>query len=266
MLFTPRSAPGVITIPAYREQRRLPGFLAELQAMLSSLPFSIRIQIVDDASPATEREQLMTAIAPQIGTRLGTCSVDAPLALETNTRKGGAILTGWRAHPDAAWFAFVDADGAVPPAEVRRLLETSLHLAARAQPRFAIRKGSDHSVRRDFIRAQAGRLFSRAASGIAGVSFSDVQCGLKFLPADAWNQIDASCLGFGLCFDVELLARLNLAGWPVAAFPIAWTERAGGSVRLWKDGPGMLLTLLRLRRSLRHAPRSETAHAAPPSA
>ena len=239
-------APGVLCIPAFREADRLPDFLDALIAALGPGPVRTRIQIVDDGSPVAERERLFRAVVPGA---CGACELLPPLALAANTRKGGAIVAGWRAHRDAAWFAFVDADGAVPAGEVRRLLETATTDSNRPLAWFAVRRPGP-VVRRDGLRAVAGRVFSTLAARVAGSRLTDVQCGLKFVPGDIWHGIEPSFHGSGLCFDVELLARLDRAGCEVREFPIAWTERGGGSIRLWPDAPRMLFELARLRRIL----------------
>lgn len=238
--------PGVLCIPAFREADRLPAFLAGLVTALAPGPHPVLIQIVDDGSPPAERERLFSALP--VGAH-GTCTVAPPLALAAHSRKGGAILAGWRAHPRAAWFAIVDADGAVPAEEVRRLLTAAT--AAGQPPRawFAVRRPGP-GVRRDPLRALAGKVFSTLAGGIAGHALADVQCGLKWVPGDVWRGIEPGFHGSGLCFDVELLARLGRARCDVREFAIAWTERGGGSVRLWPDAPRMLWELARLRRML----------------
>ncbi len=238
-------APGVLCIPAFREADRLPAFLPRLVAALAPGPHPVCIQIVDDGSPPPERDRLFAALAT--GAR-GACVVAPPLALAANSRKAGAILAGWRAHRDAAWFAFVDADGAVPAEEVRRLLDTALATPGPAAW-FAVRRPGPE-VRRDPSRALAGRIFSFLAARIAGRRVADVQCGLKFVPAVAWRAIEPGFQGSGLCFDVELLARLARSTCPIHEFPIAWRERGGGSIRLGRDAPRMLFELARLRRTL----------------
>ncbi len=239
-------ATGVLCIPAFDEAERLPSFLDALIAALASASFSVRIQIVDDGSPVAARERLFRALAP--GAR-GACELLPPLALAANTRKGGAILAGWRAHQDASWFAFVDADGAVPAGEVRRLLAAAANDSNRPRAWFAVRRPGPE-VRRDALRAMTGRVFSKLAARVAGSRLTDVQCGLKFVPGDVWRGIEPAFHGSGLCFDVELLARLGRAYCDVREFPIAWTERDGGSIRLWPDAPRMLFELARLHRIL----------------
>jgi hypothetical protein len=239
-------APGVLCIPAFREADRLPAFLDELVTALAPAPYPIHIQIVDDGSPAAERERLFSALISRVS---GACTLPPPLALPANTRKGGAILAGWRAHPDAAWFAFVDADGAVPAREVRRLLDAATAVLEHPCAWFAVRSPGP-TVRRDVLRALAGKVFSTLAGHIAGRALTDIQCGLKFVPAAAWRAIEPEFQGSGLCFDAELLGRIGRLTWAVEEFPIAWQEKTGGSVRLWPDAPRMLFELARLHRML----------------
>jgi hypothetical protein len=236
--------PGVLAIPAYRENTRLPAFLADLLPALRDLPLPFVLQIVDDGSPPPEAARLRDLLP--LGVH-GSCTVAPLLALPRNTQKGGAILAAWRAHPRAAWFAFVDADGAIPASEVRRLLLAALSPGAPAQTWFAVRPPG---TARPPLRRLAGRFFSALASSVCTLPVADTQCGLKLVPAPAWSAIEPGFLGSGFCFDVELLARLHRARVPLVPFPLRWTERPGGHVRLWRAAPPMLLALLRLQRRL----------------
>ena len=236
--------PGLLAIPAYRETSRLPAFLAELLPALRDLPFPVVIQIVDDGSPPLETARLR-ALLP-IGDH-GSCTVAPLLALTRNTQKGGAILAAWRAHRRAAWFAFVDADGAIPAAEVRRLLVTALAAGASDRLWFAVRP---LDTARPLLRRLASRIFSTLAASVCSLPVADTQCGLKLISAPAWIAIEPNFLDSGFCFDVELLARLHRARVSLVPFPLRWIERPGGHVHLWRAAPTMVLALLRLRRRL----------------
>lgn len=247
--FTSFPEPGVLTIPAYRESHRLPRFLQELLPALTQLGMPLRLQIVDDGSPAPEVERLRACLPTG---DFGLCSVSPLLQLPRNTRKGGAILAGWQAHPQAAWYAFVDADGAVPAAEVARLLRSAQELPP-TQASLLIGVRDAHAgllLERDRLRALASRLFNHLATRISLLRLPDFQCGLKYLTAPAWRTLASSLQGFGLCFDVELIAKAQRAHIAIHPFPIRWQERKGGSIRLPLDAPAMLLQLLRLALSL----------------
>jgi dolichyl-phosphate beta-glucosyltransferase len=211
------------------------------------LPFPVVIQIVDDGSPPPETARLR-ALLP-LGDH-GSCTVAPLLALTRNTQKGGAILAAWRAHPRAAWFAFVDADGAIPAAEVRRLLVTALAPGASDQAWLAVRPPD---TARPLLRRFTSRIFSILAASVCSLPVADTQCGLKLISASAWTAIEPNFLESGFCFDVELLARLHRARISLVPFPLRWIDRPGGHVRLWRAAPTMVLALLRLRRRLPRA-------------
>lgn len=236
-----------LIVPAFREAGRLPPFLAELRGQLAAAAYTTEILVVDDGSPAAEQQALLAAV--RAGTS-GSCTVRAPLLLPRNTRKGGAIVAGWRAA-GGRWRAFVDADGAVPAAEVRRVLGAVVARGDAAVATFAVRRRRGaQPVHRRRSRIVAGWLFARLAAVVAGVRVNDTQCGFKIVPAAAWDRIEARIAGSGFCFDVELLGALHRAGVRIEEEPIAWRERSGGHVRLWRDGGGMLRELWRLRRRL----------------
>jgi dolichyl-phosphate beta-glucosyltransferase len=248
-----RSPDAALVIPCFRESRRLPPFLAELVAALGQAPFTSAIQAVDDGSPAAEQAALMDAVKPMLA---GRCEVRPLICLPDNRLKGGAILAGWKASPDAAWLAFVDADGAVPAGEVRRLLELAVSRADPATVYSAARTaGAGRRSHRRLSRLIASRCFARAAGWAAGFPLADPQCGFKAVSQAAFAAVSPGLADRGLCFDVELLATAHRHGCRIEEIPIDWREQSGGSIGLWHHAPPMLRELWRIRRA-RQQPQS----------
>jgi len=240
-----------LVIPAYCEQHRLPAFLRELVEVLAGAPFTTSIQIVDDGSPVADREELLGAIEsiptyPPVG-------IAPMLGLDRHAGKGQAIRSGWASCVACRWLAFVDADGAIPAREVKRVLtdiwETSEQSDAGAF--IAVRKAEGaRRIQRHWLRGLGSRLFTVLINSLFRTRFRDTQCGFKVVQHSAWKLIQPQCIEKGFCFDIELLALLGKVPAAVREIPIDWQERAGGHVHVVRDGTAALIQALRLRRRL----------------
>lgn len=241
----------LIVIPAYREIRRLPPFLAELISALGHAPFTTEIAVVDDGSDAEEQKALLAAI--KTGT-FHQCTVTAPLLMPVNQGKGGAILTGWRRAGESDWVAFVDADGSIPASEVLRVL--SLAMEEKQQGKSPCLFSSrmlmlGRTVKRRFFRHLSGRIFATIVSNLLQTHIYDSQCGFKVVPRQWFLRIDSTLQGSGLCFDLELLLALRHVGATIIEVPIDWEDKPGGSVGILHNGLPMLWQAWRLSRRLR---------------
>ncbi len=234
----------LLVLPSFRESARLPRYLSALVEALAPAPFSTEVLVVDDGSPPSEQRALSAAVVPR---QQGSCTLLPALLRSTNGRKGDAILEGWRSRR-ARWLAFADADGATGADEVRRVLGEvhegdpegrSAHFAVRAT-------AGPLRVVRSPARRIASRAFSLLASLALHTSPMDFQCGFKIVPSPAFSRVDRGLDGRGFCFDPALLLALRKAAIPVLTVPIRWSDQPGGSVSAWRNGPAMVLGLLRL--------------------
>jgi len=75
----------------------------------------------------------------------------------------------------------------------------------------------------------------------------DSQCGLKLLPAAAFEKIRPLAHVPGFAFDVELLCLLLDSGCQVQEVPIDWHETPGGKVRLVHDSLRMFRDVFAIR-------------------
>ncbi len=236
-----------LVIPCWREQDRLPPFLAQLGAALDDAALPVEVLIVDDGSPVADAAATRRAVAelherhPQIQPMLDN---------ERHRGKGGAVYHGWRhAAASAQWLGFVDADGAVPATEVIRGLKQVLAAPAAAQPSLiaASRYHQDHSrpVRRGFWRQRTGGWFARWAKVQLRIGADDSQCGFKIVPAAWWRAREPWAVD-GYDFDLELLIAARDDSLPITNLPIAWREVPGSNVRL-SDGLELVRVVKRLR-------------------
>src|SRR5437762_6304484 len=110
----------LLVIPAYRESARLPQFLPGLLEHLAATTMTAvaqcQVLVVDDGSGNEEANRLREFIE---STRKNFPSLLPLHALPSNRGKGAAVHAGWqRADADCEWLRFVDADGAMAPADV----------------------------------------------------------------------------------------------------------------------------------------------------
>jgi hypothetical protein len=238
----------LLVIPSYRDGTRLVEFLPLLCAALAENAGNVRVQVVADGSPANEQRWL----AAQIEALRRDYALLLPMqGYVSNHGKGYAIRAGWATAPQAAWLAFVDADGATPATEVAALIAQA---QAAQQPAvfMGVRTAATNkSVTRFWHRRIGSRVFNRWVRLCLGLKFADTQCGLKIIP----RAFYASCVWHeaGFAFDLELLLRARAVGLPVTAQPISWCERPGSSL-----SPTAMLALFaaayRLRQNLPQPP------------
>jgi hypothetical protein len=148
----------------------------------------------------------------------------------------------------ARWLAFVDADGAVSAAEVARVLGLVCE-TGKAAGYFASRnREAGKTIRRRWPRGQLGCVFAWLAGRLLGLKTHDSQCGFKVVEREWFRRIDARVRELGFCFDLDVWLALREQGAKVAEVPVDWQERAGGKLKLWRDGAGMLRQLWCLRK------------------
>lgn len=239
----------VIAIPCFQESTRLPAFLEQLCGEFADWSGKVRVQVVDDGSGEAEARALCEAVAALSSRYPGLLLT--PLLLAENRGKGGAVYAGWHAaqvHQPRA-LALVDADGSVPAAEVRRVVDRFLAPNAPAPDAiFASRlKILGQQVTRRLHRHLLGRVFATAVTAATGVEIYDSQCGLKVLRAEIFREIAERLHETGFVFDVELALVLLQSGYSVQEMPIDWHEVPGSKVHLLRDSLRMFRGLLRIR-------------------
>ena len=232
-----------MAVPAYRESRRLGRFLPGLLRVISSeFPNSL-VMLVDDGSGPDEIAALKPLLE-KMQTRYQR-NFDF-LTLPKNRGKGGAILAAWKAcRSRFDYLGFVDADGALEPAEVARLAR-ELSPGGRGPAVFASRiKMLGYSVQRDLIRHYAGRVFATWVGICLDSRIYDSQCGLKFIPTYIFKKISSRLHGRGFAWDIELLGKLVAVDCPIRELPVNWSDIKGSKVSLLRDGLKLFWVALR---------------------
>ena len=233
-----------LIIPAYNEGDRLATGFARLERAGEDgrLDLSrLELLYVDDGSSDDT-----AARAAELADRLPNARV---LRQPANRGKGAAVRCGVAAAT-APRLIFTDADLAIDPRQIPSITR-ALDDAPFAVGSRAVRGHVDYGSR---VRTVAGRGFNRLVRLLSSVDLRDTQCGFKGLrTAEAKLLFHLTGIE-GFAFDVELLARARLLGWPVAEVPVSWSDVSGTHVRLARDSATMLLDLFRSRLSSRHLP------------
>ena len=240
----------LLVIPCYRERDRLPRFLPRLVESLTHSRLPVKVLVVDDGS-GPEQQAWLHLWVEDLRRRYPVLL--PPLCNPANTGKGGAVYAGWNnAGESMEWLAFVDADGAISPEEVLRVLRQCAESTDDAC--WAIRTGEEGTqVRRVFKRQLSGKVFRALVKRLFHFPVSDTQCGFKLVRRAAYEKVAAHLTELRYCFDIELTFRLLEKGCHIATTPISWEESPGSRL-----GPGsvfaMLKSVLGLKRRLGNRP------------
>lgn len=244
-----------LVIPCFNESKRLPPFLEELVTSLKPINQHITVLVADDGSQEREREVIRHQID---GFRSRGCDWLAPL-LEFNHRgKGGTILEAWKhAPPESTHYGFVDADGAVPAAEVARFLDRLLQDPDdRRTCYFAVRKTTATTrVQRKWSRKIIGKVYYAMVNLLLGSAVADPACGLKALSKNFYEEIGPRLTEQEWALDIEMLAWILERRYPLEEIPISWIEKGGSKIAkmdLWRILKQIVIIRRRMKRWREH--------------
>lgn len=221
-----------IIIPAHNEQERIGKTLDDFVATFSD---SELIVVLNGCSDGTRE------VVDRFRAR---CRNVFAIEIPDAVGKGGAVRAGFLTAR-APIVGYVDADGATPAAEMRRLCEAigaddgvigSRWLAA-----------STVAVRQPWKRRLASRSFNVLVRLLFGLRYADTQCGAKVFRRDALRAVMRDVETSNLAFDVDLLFVMKLRGLRIREEPTYWIDMQGSRVRLLSASVLMFAALVRLR-------------------
>jgi dolichyl-phosphate beta-glucosyltransferase len=220
-------APDVsIIIPAYNEERRLPGRLAHVLGYLRQHYPAFELLVVDDGSTDGTAAAVARALEAEPRARL--------LRHQPNRGKGYAIRAGMLASRGAR-VVFVDADLSTPIEELPRALqlldEAEVVIGSRDLPL------SDVRVKQPLYRRLASEIFKWLRYLMVGLwHLRDTQCGFKAYRGPEARRLFAQARIDRFMFDVEILYLAERAGLRIVEMPVRWDDAPGSTVRFW---PGL---------------------------
>lgn len=221
-----------IVIPAHNEQHRIDDTLTRYCNECTDPDVSFVVAL-DDCSDGTAAQVARHAASdPRVHAisypRLG---------------KGGVLGEAFRGS-QADFLAFVDADGATPPAELLRVVdaclacECDLAIASRYHPASVL------PVTRTRARRLTGHAFAVAVRRLFRLPYYDTQCGAKVIRRGAAQRITPLLSSRDFVFDVDLLATAKALGFSVAEVPTVWLDKDGSRVSTARDSLRMGASLL----------------------
>ena len=242
----PQSPASILLVtPVWNDSSRLAVFGPELARVLAATALPIRWIIADDGSERADRARLaallekFAAVFPQVTLHFAAAHYG----------KGSVIREAWALDPQAAWLAFVDADGAVSAAETVTLIEAAV--AADCSVMGIRKRTAGVRIKESFYRGVIHRVFLAIADRLLDLHSEDLQCGAKVLRAADYRQVAPALCENGLAFDSELICALHHSGAAWQERPVSWTQIKGGKVNPIIDAWGMLRALYRVRKRFR---------------
>jgi dolichol-phosphate mannosyltransferase len=221
-----------IVIPAHNEERRID---RTLQAYRSGFPQpDVRLRVALDGC----HDGTAAAVAIHAASDARVDVLEFP-----KLGKGGVLMETFR-QCDGDWIAFVDADGATPPAELERLVVE----AGRADGAIASRRhpASFTPCRRPGARRLTSTGFAWGIRQLFGLPYADTQCGAKVLRRRVVERVVPLLSSRDFLFDVDLLVVARQLGFDVREVPTVWIDQAESKLNARRDASRMLTSALRL--------------------
>jgi glycosyltransferase involved in cell wall biosynthesis len=204
-----------LVIPAYNEEERITPLFDAITGFEGEF-----IVVCDGTDGTADVVDRIAALRQDLNIRC--------LRFDHRLGKGGGVIAGLMAAR-SPFVGFFDADGSTGIDEMKRLF---LMLSA-ADGAIGSRwvQGSSLKVRQSFLRQLESRAFNLLIRILFGLVYHDTQCGAKVFKKSAIDAVLPKIISRGFEFDVELLWRLNRAGFRVIEVPIAWQNKEDSRVR-----------------------------------
>lgn len=222
-----------IVIPAHDEERRIDRTLTAYRRAFpeSDVSFHVALDGCQDRTAAV--------ITPHLRADRRVSVHDYP-----KLGKGGVLMETFR-RCSTDLVAFVDADCATPPAELRRMSEAASGgvdgvIASRRLP--ASVTPSRRATGRNLTSAGFAWLVRRTFR----LPYADTQCGAKVLRRELVDRVVPLLSARDFLFDVDLLVTARRLGFTVTETPTVWIDQSGSKVDARRDAMRMLVGTLRL--------------------
>ena len=228
-----------IVIPVYKEARRLPDSLAQIQSFVRQMSdMTVEVIFVDDGSP-DDSVAVISAFAEKNG-----ISNFRQIGYMPNRGKGYAVKMGaLAATGDLVLMS--DTDLSTPLEDISVLkaaIDAGADIACGSRAAMGAHIGVKPPLRRRIL-SRVFNLLVRVA-GVRGIR--DTQCGFKLFRADVAKQLFETLRTERFAFDVEVIANAQRLGYKLAEVPVNWNYSDNSTVRLMSSGSRMLLDIIRI--------------------
>jgi dolichyl-phosphate beta-glucosyltransferase len=223
-----------VVVPAYREEARIADTVTRIRRELDVFADDLEIIVVDDGSPDGTADAARRAGADQV------------VVQPQNHGKGAAVRAGVLAARGRT-IAFTDADLAYSPHQLVAFVEA-------IEGGYDVAIGNRHHADTDTlvgtsaVRSFGSRVVNMATSLMLLGNYRDTQCGCKAFRADAGRIVMGAGTIDGFAFDIEVLHLVERYGLSMIELPVEVVNSNTSTVRALRDGAGVLLDILRIRR------------------
>ncbi len=161
--------------------------------------------------------------------------------------KGYAVIEGFKEalKGNSNLIGFKDADMSTSPEAFYELVKRIKNYDGIIASRYV--KGSIINPKPNLERIFASRIFNFMTIIILGLHFKDTQCGAKIFKRKALEKTIPKLTFSQLAFDVEILYIMKKVGFKIKETSTIWSDKEYSKVNFAKSGPGMLLSIIRLR-------------------
>jgi len=237
------TAPGTarlsVVVPAYREVARIGETVAEIRRQLAVVDEAgdLEVVVVDDGSADGTAEAAEAAGADQV------------IVLDRNRGKGAAVRAGVLASTGRT-VAFTDADLAYAPAQLLGFLEA-------IEQGFDVAIGNRHHQNTETLRGTSAlrsfgsRVVNMATELLLLGNYRDTQSGCKAFRSDVARLVIGPGTIDGFAFDIEILHLVERYELTMTELPVEVVNSDTSTVRAIRDGIGVVVDILRIRRTAR---------------
>jgi glycosyltransferase involved in cell wall biosynthesis len=200
-----------IIIPAYNEERRIDPFLSNLiKYCRKNIKIKYEILVIDDGSK--DRTVSIVKRIKHKNLRL--------ISYKPNKGKANAVETGVKAAK-GSHLLFIDADGAIVPKEISKMLP----ILEKNDAVVGSRNLKESRAKKDFFRRILSFGFNNYVSFLFGMSFSDYLCGFKGFKTPVARKLFHNLKSERWIFDVELFYRIKKYRFSCKEIAIRWIHQ-----------------------------------------
>ncbi|HDN80281.1 MAG: glycosyltransferase family 2 protein [Chloroflexi bacterium] len=235
-----------LVIPAYNEEKRLPGTLEKVLDYLARQDYTSEVIVVDDGSEDG---------TPSVVESFQKSHPNLRLIRNDHRGKGYAVRTGVLAA-QGRYIVFSDADLATPIEELPKLLEplqSGYDVAIGSREGLGARRYGE-----PWHRHLMGRVFNFLVRLLVVGHYQDTQCGFKGFRREAGHELfrrvrlygeEAGVIKGGAvtAFDVEVLLLAHKRGYKVKEVPVEWYYGENTKVNPLRDSIRMLKDIFMVR-------------------
>lgn len=224
-----------IIVPAYNEEKRMVPFLNELIEFSKQLE-NFEIILVNDGSKDKTLDIMNDLKKSNENIKI--------MSYNQNKGKAGALREGVN-FASGNKILFIDADGSIPPYEIREMVSK----LDKYDVVVGNRASKESKVDQSFTRKITGTLFNLYVNFLFKLNIKDNLCGFKGFKKEIAKKLFNELISKGWIFDVELFYRIKKNDYSLYQQPIRWINKKDSKIKPF-DPVKMAFQLLVLKKKI----------------